>query len=244
MKAIIPNTTRLNQSNIKFVPLVTHLLKLLASSPIVLCLSLHTAITYGYIYILFTTAPNTFKKFYAFSLTAQGISFIGLGIELLTRLLISGILPYILNKRYKARGIPKQPEPSLPMMMPRAVALPIGLLLYRRSAQRLHYMVPILGTGFIGMGQAWLDTGITNYTALFKKLTLICASTDFHPNISCRVIISVENSNAIAPKIDRNVLAFLCTILLYVLTGNDLTYPMPFTKVASHGPCFGVSARL
>ncbi len=137
----------------QFAPPVTRPLKLLVFSPMVLFLSLHTAITYGYIYILFTTMPNTFQNIYRFSHTEQGLSFIGLGLGLLIGLLISGIMSCILNRKSKAIGSLKEPETTLPLMIPGAGAIPAGLLLYGWSVQQgLPYMVPIIGTTLIGMG--------------------------------------------------------------------------------------------
>jgi hypothetical protein len=137
----------------QFGPPVTRPLKLLLFSPIVLFLSLHTAITYGYIFILFTTVPNTFQKVYNFSHTGQGLSFIGLGVGLVIGVLISGAMSWFLTKMAKANGTLPVPEARMSLMIPGAAAIPIGLLLYGWSVQkRLHYIMPIFGTGLIGMG--------------------------------------------------------------------------------------------
>jgi hypothetical protein len=74
-------------------------------------------------------------------------------VGLLTGQLISGIISWILTKKTKAKDVLRAPEASIPMMIPGAAAIHIGLLLYGWSVQtRLHYIVPIVGIGLIGIG--------------------------------------------------------------------------------------------
>ena len=53
----------------------------------------------------------------------------------------------------KRNGGKPKPEYRLPLMMAGAVVIPIGLFLYGWSAEKkVHYIVPIIGTAFLGSG--------------------------------------------------------------------------------------------
>lgn len=54
--------------------------KMLTFSPIILLLSLLTAVTYGYLYLLFTTFPVVFGEYYHFSIGITGLVYLPLGI--------------------------------------------------------------------------------------------------------------------------------------------------------------------
>lgn len=126
-------------------------LKLLAFSPIVLLLSLHMAITYSYIYLLFTTVPTVFENVYGFSQSTVGLVFLGLGVGMMVGLVICllGIPKYIAAKR--AAGAAYTSETLLPMMIPGAFIIPVSLFWYGWSIEcNAPYIVSIIATGLFG----------------------------------------------------------------------------------------------
>jgi MFS family permease len=113
---------------------------------------LYVAITYTYLYILFTTFTAVFTNQYHWHGGITGLSFLGLGVGSLI-----GQFAYI---HYGNRTVSKhiergdfKPEHRLYIMCLGGFFLPIGLLIYGWGANyQLHYMVPLVGTGIIGFG--------------------------------------------------------------------------------------------
>ena len=129
-------------------------LKMLLLSPIVFILSLYQAVVYGYLYLLFTTFPRVFQIQYGFSSGSVGLTYLGAGVGSFFGLIICGAasdrLVAALTKR---NGGAAKPEYRLPLMYLGAFFIPIGLFLYGWSADKnVHWIVPIIGTAFIGVG--------------------------------------------------------------------------------------------
>lgn len=128
--------------------------KMLLFSPIVFLLSLYMAVVYGYLYLLFTTITALFEQSYGFSQGSAGLAYLGIGIGMMLGLVVFGatsdkVVTYLTNKN----GGERKPEYRFPHMMIGATMIPIGLFIYGWSAEyRVHYIVPIIGTGFVGMG--------------------------------------------------------------------------------------------
>lgn len=134
------------------------------------------AIVYGYLYLLFTTITSLFEQQYGFSQGSAGLAFLGIGIGMLLGLVIFGatsdrIVTVLANKH----GGERKPEFRLPILMMGATIVPIGLLWYGWSAQyKLHYVMPIIGTGWVGMGL--LATFMPIGTYLVDAFTIYAAS--------------------------------------------------------------------
>ena len=129
-------------------------LKLLFLSPIVFLMSFYMATVYGYLYLLFTTFSRVFGDQYVFSETNIGLTYLGVGLGSFLGLVICGGLSdklvASLSKRHG--GLPK-PEYRLPTMFGSAFIVPVGLFLYGWSAEeKVHWIVPIIGTVFLGGG--------------------------------------------------------------------------------------------
>ena len=148
--------------------------KMLTRSPICFVISLYVAITYTYLYILFTTFTGVFTNQYHWHGGMTGLSFLGLGVGSLI-----GQFTYIhfgngtVNKHIKNGDF--TPEHRLHIMCIGGFFLPAGLFMYGWSAQyQTHYMVPILGTGIIGFGL--LMTFMPSNTYLVDVFTIHAAS--------------------------------------------------------------------
>lgn len=127
-------------------------MKMLVRSPIVLLMSLYVGVCYGYLYLLFTTFPTVFQGIYGFSSGTVGLTYVGLGVGSLLGVLAFAAVSDRILKRKSAKGEMK-PEYRIPPMIPGGFLIPIGLFWYGWSAkEHTHWIVPILGTMIIGMG--------------------------------------------------------------------------------------------
>lgn len=126
--------------------------KLLFLSPIVFLMALFAAVSYGYLYLMFTTISAIFIKNYGWSQGASGLSYIGFGVGSIIGITIAGRVANYIAQSHSAKGC-FTPESRLLPMLVGSWLLPIGLFMYGWSAQmHTHWIVPILGTAFFGAG--------------------------------------------------------------------------------------------
>ncbi|QPC60404.1 hypothetical protein HYE67_002635 [Fusarium culmorum] len=128
--------------------------KMLLFAPIVTLLSLYMALVYGYLYLLFTSMPTLFVKEYHFSSGSVGLAYLGLGMGSLIGLIISGATSDpLVNYLTKKNGGERKPEYRLPLMAAACLMVPAGLFIFGWTAEkRTHWIVPIIGTSFLGLG--------------------------------------------------------------------------------------------
>jgi multidrug resistance protein len=144
------NTSR-STSDI-FLKAIVRPTKMLFLSPIVFVLSLYMAVVYGYLYLLFTTLTLVFEYKYHFSSGNVGLTFLGIGVGSLLGLVIFGLVSDALVKHMARKGEMK-PEYRLPPLIPGSLLIPIGLFWYGWTAEKgVHWILPILGTMFVGLG--------------------------------------------------------------------------------------------
>ena len=128
--------------------------KMLIFSPIVFLLSLYMSIVYGYLYLIFTAMPSLFEGQYGFSTGSVGLAYLGIGIGSMFGLFIAGgssdrTVQYLKKKN---NGEAK-PEYRLPVMVLASFFVPFGLFLFGWTAEKnYHWIVPIMGTAFLGLG--------------------------------------------------------------------------------------------
>lgn len=148
--------------------------KMLVFSPIILLLSLFMAVTYGYLYLLFTTFPVVFGEYYHFSIGITGLVYLGLGVGNIIGLVIFGIFSDKVLLAKAASGELK-PEYRLVPMMWTSFTIPIGLFIYGWSAKyAIHWIVPLIGTAFFGIGL--LVTLVCTLTYVIDAFTEYSAS--------------------------------------------------------------------
>ncbi|KAF7171633.1 hypothetical protein CNMCM6106_006044 [Aspergillus hiratsukae] len=137
-----------------FIRSIVRPTKMLFLSPIVAIFSLYLGIIYGYLYLLFTTITSVFHTTYRFSQGAAGLTFLGIGVGSLVGLLIFGtISDRILIYLTKRNNGVREPEFRMPPLIPGSLFIPLGLFWYGWSAEKhLHWMMPIIGTGWVGFG--------------------------------------------------------------------------------------------
>ncbi|KAL7892322.1 major facilitator superfamily domain-containing protein [Trichoderma sp. SZMC 28014] len=128
-------------------------IRMLTQSPIVAGLSLYLALIYGYLYLLFTTFSTIFPQQYGFSTETLGLAFLGMGVgQLLALILISWLSDWLQERLTKRYGKAKPEYRLLPIVLGIPL-LPVGLFVYGWTTEyKVHWMVPIVSSGFIGAG--------------------------------------------------------------------------------------------
>jgi hypothetical protein len=115
---------------------------------------MYTTFVYGVYYIFLTSMSQTFEDTYGFGRGVIGLAYIGLGIGAVVGMLICGHASDVLVRRMSKDGEIK-PEHRLPPIIPGSVFTPIGLLWFGWSVMgKVHWIVPIIGTVWIGVGNA------------------------------------------------------------------------------------------
>lgn len=103
-------------------------------------------------YLLFTTFTPVFEEGYHFGIGTAGLSYLGLGIGTVIGVIVNGYASDKLMARSDKGDGPK-PERRLILMLCTAPFVPAGLFWYGWTAQaHVHWIVPIIGTGFLGFG--------------------------------------------------------------------------------------------
>lgn len=160
--------------------------KMFILSPIVSVTALYTSLTYGYLYIQFTTMTEVFQGQYGFSTNLVGLAFLGLGVGSLIGVFIYSATSdkYIARKAAEADKLAEEtgtekkgmkPEYRLPLLPLGAVCIPIGLFIYGWPTEsKVHWIVPIIGTGLIGIGNILVFFSIQTY--LVDAFTIYAAS--------------------------------------------------------------------
>ncbi|TVY58990.1 MFS transporter prlG [Lachnellula cervina] len=148
-----------------FLHSIVRPLKLLLFSPIVLLLSLFAAVVFGQTFLLFTTFPTVFEEQYGFTTGTSGLSYLGMGIGMILGIITFRLLSdKILTKAALDGDGTMKPEYRLPLMVYLTPVMPIGFFWYGWSAYaQVHWIVPIIGTGFIGIGSLFVIMPIQIY---------------------------------------------------------------------------------
>ncbi|KAI1259217.1 bicyclomycin resistance protein [Xylariaceae sp. FL1019] len=161
-------------------------IKMFIKSPIISIMAVYTAITYGYLYLQFTTMTQVFEETYGFSTSVVGLSFLGLGVGSFIGIGIYSVTSdsYLKRKAAQANreaeetGVEKKgmkPEYRLPLLPLGATFVPAGLFIYGWTAQyQVHWIVPIIGEGIGGIGNILVFLAIQTY--LVDAFTIYAAS--------------------------------------------------------------------
>ncbi|KAF2259388.1 MFS general substrate transporter [Lojkania enalia] len=179
-----------------FARSIVRSLKMLFLSPIVSILSLYQGIMYGYMYLLFTTFPLVFQYTHGFGTGTVGLTYLGMGLGSLASLIVAGTAMDHTVKNAMAKGTAR-PEHRLPPLIPACFCVPVGLFWYgwSRDARTL-WIVPILGTLFIGFGVNTLMMCIATYLIDAHPLyesSATAASTAVHSLIGALVPLAGPN---------------------------------------------------
>ncbi|KAG8736215.1 hypothetical protein FRC10_009564 [Ceratobasidium sp. 414] len=164
-------------------------LAMLIYEPIVLVLSLYTALVYGILYGFFATFPIVFQQHRHFTSGQTGLAFLGIGIGIL----IAVVLAPFENKRY-LRAVQKAggnapPEERLVGGCIAAILLPVSLIWFSWTTySSVHWIVPILAGIPFGIGAIIGFTSVVAY--MVESVTSVYEIwTDYQVKIETRPII-------------------------------------------------------
>jgi len=133
-------------------------IKMLASSPVVLITSICCGFMSSQLFIIFSTLPAALQTTYKFSTGAVGLSFLGLGVGMFVGAIFVGAMSAFIRKRTN------KPEFHIPVAIISPFFAMAGFLIYGWTLQyRVHWMAPIVGIGFIGMGSSGIHGPLTRY---------------------------------------------------------------------------------
>ncbi|KAG8719042.1 hypothetical protein FRC08_003787 [Ceratobasidium sp. 394] len=139
-------------------------LAMLVYEPIVLVLSLYTALVYGILYGFFAAFPIVFQRHRHFTAGETGLAFIGIGVGIFIAVVIA---PFE-NRRY-LRAVQKAgghapPEQRLIGGCVAAILLPISLIWFSWTTYpSVHWIVPILAGVPFGIGAILGFTSVVAY---------------------------------------------------------------------------------
>ncbi|EXJ94135.1 hypothetical protein A1O1_02528 [Capronia coronata CBS 617.96] len=136
------------------------------TEPMVFLLNMYIALIYGILYIWFESFPIVFTGIYGFSLGLEGTAFLGIFVGVLITLppFVWYQMKYI-EPKFNEKG-ELQPEWRLPPSFVGAFAIPICLFWFGWSSRpEIHWIMPIIGTGFFSIGSFLMFNSALNYLA-------------------------------------------------------------------------------
>jgi hypothetical protein len=123
-------------------------LKLLFLTPIVTLMALYVAITYGILYLLFTTFSFVYSDKYGFGEGVSGLSYIPAGLGMMIGVVVFGQITDAMVRSRQEKGIAHKAEIRLSpiLTIPCGLTLPVGLFIYGWTTQyAVHWIVPMIG---------------------------------------------------------------------------------------------------
>jgi multidrug resistance protein len=133
---------------------LTRPLRLLATQPILQVVAIFLAYNFGILYIVLSTFATLWIERYGQSASESGLHYIALVTGYTVAGQVGGKVMDRLWKHLKTRyGEDTAPEYRVPLMIPGAILIPLGLFIYGWAAERhFHWIVPDVGIGIFGCG--------------------------------------------------------------------------------------------
>ncbi|KEY74979.1 hypothetical protein S7711_01326 [Stachybotrys chartarum IBT 7711] len=134
--------------------------------PIVFLMNLYAGLLYGILFIWFESFPMVFGDIYGFNAGQQGLVFIGIlvfaiiTVPLFLLWIRLQLVPKLTSGNFK-------PEMVLPPSFVGCFALPICLFWFGwASNESVHWILPIIGSGFFSIGVVTLFNSLFNYLGI------------------------------------------------------------------------------
>ncbi|EJF56590.1 MFS general substrate transporter [Dichomitus squalens LYAD-421 SS1] len=135
---------------------------------------------YGIYYLMFAIFPDVFTGIYGFSVGVGGLAYIGLGVGFFLATLFGAWVSDGIYSRLARKHGKGKPEFRIPSLIFGSFFVPIGVFWYGWSVQaRIHWIMPIIGTGIFGFGMMTTFLPIQLYlvdTFTFAASALAAAS--------------------------------------------------------------------
>ena len=150
---------------------------LLGTQPIIQIIALYLAYLYGVVYLVLTTLPTLWTERYHESIGIAGLNYISLGVGYLVGTQSTARLNDTIYKNLKKRSRKDvgRPEFRLPLLVPGAILVPLGLIWYGWSAEaHVHWIMPNIGIAIFGVGMKMATQCMQTYAV--DTYTLYAAS--------------------------------------------------------------------
>lgn len=141
-------------------------IRLLLLNPVLQITTFYKAFDYGILYLVLSTFATVWQERYGQSLTTSGLNYIAFVVGELTAASIGAVLTDRIWKRLsEKRSNNAEPEFRVPLMLPGALIMASGLLMYGWSAQaRSFWLVLDIGVGMVGCGLLLVSQAVQAYT--------------------------------------------------------------------------------
>jgi MFS family permease len=149
--------------------------KLLGTQVIVQVLAIYMAYLYGLMYLVLSTFPGLWENSYHESVGIGGLNYISLGVGFfLGTQVCAPCQDMIYRSLKKKNGGVGKPEFRVPLMIPGALLVPIGLFIYGWTSQyHTHWIFPNIGAAIFAAGviigfqciQTYIVDSYTRYAA-------------------------------------------------------------------------------
>lgn len=149
--------------------------RLLLTQPLIQLMSLYLAYNYGILYIVQSTFATLWIEGYGQSVSVSGLHYIAIAVGCIIAAQVGAVVMDRIWRYLKQRaGGETQPEYRVPLMIPGAIIIPIGLFWYGWSAE-LHafWILPDIGIAIFSCGiiigtqamQAYVMDSFANHVA-------------------------------------------------------------------------------
>ncbi|KAL2162333.1 hypothetical protein VTH06DRAFT_7246 [Thermothelomyces fergusii] len=189
----------------KFKRAILRPMRLLCLTPIVTLMSLYVAITYGILYLLFTTFGLVFPEHYHFGEAESGLVFIPSAIGMTIGINVFGAVSDRLVKSKLNNGQRHKPEIRIApfFTLPSGILIPAGLFIYGWTIQyHVHWIVPMVGVLIFAFGLMGIMMCVQNYLL------------DVYPHAAASVTAAVAVLRSLA-----GALLPLCAVDMYEKLG-------------------------
>lgn len=160
--------------------------------PIVLVLNLYLALVYAMLFAALESFRVVYVEIYGFSSVQEGLTFLAplIGFELAS--IAYFFFLYFYQERHFSADGKLRPEERLIPAFVTAFATPIGLFWFGwTSRESIHWIVPVLSGGIIGVASMGAFIAILNYLA------------DGYPSVASTVLAGESSSNASVVMLSR-----------------------------------------
>ena len=146
--------------------ILTRAFKLTFTEPIIFLMNLYAGLLYGLLFAWFESFPIVFGSVYGFDIQHQGLVFLGIfvfaciSVPLFMLWINIDLVPKLKSGNFK-------PEMVLPPAFAGAVVLPTCLFWFGWSSRAsVHWIVPIIGSGFFSVSVVTLFNSLFNYLGI------------------------------------------------------------------------------
>jgi DHA1 family multidrug resistance protein-like MFS transporter len=209
--------------------------------PIIIAINLYIGLIYAILYSYFESFPLVFGPLpgaYGWNWGVAGLPFLALTIGAMISFVVYAIWAYrVWEPQYVAAKGRLAPEAYLPLSQWGAFCYPICLFWFAWSANRTHWIVPVLASGVFGLADCWSFMPFLSYltVAYPQYVASAQASNDFVRSMmgAAMPIVARPLFNNLGVDWGNSLLGFLTVLFV----------PIPFILIR-YGPALRARSRM